>query len=211
MRAAANALRENGLKRREVIYLSKRYPPLLSRSSTDIKNALTFFRYQCGLQKDDVMPFISRYPAVLGLAVTDLQAKVTYLYQSLGGTPGMVKKFPAFFSFDLDTHIRPRAEFLRALGIDPLGNGLSFLLTTSVSEFTKAAGVKSQLFNEFQLAYLERWKRKKILEKGSADFANLRSAPLRIVPIEPAISTKSAKPTGGSTVEVVLDELDFGF
>ena len=36
----------------------------------------------------------------------------------------MLRRFPAFLSFDLELHTRPRAEFLRAMGVDPLVYGL---------------------------------------------------------------------------------------
>lgn len=55
MRAAANALRDNGLRRREVIFVAKRYPPVLGRSAADLKSILTFFRYQCGLRKVSIL------------------------------------------------------------------------------------------------------------------------------------------------------------
>ena len=72
----------------------------------------------------------------------------------------MLRKFPAFLSFDLERHIRPRAEFLRALGVDPLMNGLPYLVSASAVEIAYVTGVKVELFNKFQVAYPELWKNK---------------------------------------------------
>jgi hypothetical protein len=54
----------------------------------------------------------------------------------------MLRRFPSFLSFDLESHIRPRAEFLRAMKIDPLINGLSFLVNAPPKEIAYTAGVK---------------------------------------------------------------------
>lgn len=152
-----------------------------------------------------MIPFINRCPSIFGVEVADMQAKVNYLYQSLGGTPTMIRKFPSFFSYDLDTHIRPRAEFLRALGLDPLLNGLVYLLVTPAQELAKYAGVKVKLYNEFHTAYLDMWKMKKQKDAMS----RVTDAPLRIFPI-PATKVQEER-RFSDDLEAVLDDLDFEF
>ena len=77
----------------------------------------------------------------------------------------MLRRFPSFLSFDLEAHTRPRAEFLRALKIDPLINGLAFLVNAPPKEIAYTAGVRVELFNQFQSAYSEMWKKKVLQEK----------------------------------------------
>ena len=111
------------------------------------------------------MPFLYRYPAVLGAEVRDIEPKVEYLFQTLGGSQEMLRRFPSFLSFDLEAHTRPRAEFLRALKIDPLINGLAFLVNAPAKEIAHTAGVRAELFNQFQTAYSDMCKRKNLIEK----------------------------------------------
>ena len=113
----------------------------------------------------DLLPFLYRYPAVLGAEVRDIEPKVEYLFQTLGGSQEMLRRFPSFLSFDLEAHTRPRAEFLRALKIDPLINGLAFLVNAPAKEIAYTAGVRVELFNQFQTAYLDMCKRKNLIEK----------------------------------------------
>lgn len=114
----------------------------------------------------------------------------------------MIKRFPAVFSFDLETHIRPRAEFLRALGVDPLTNGLVYLITASIADLAQSAGVTSRVFTEFNIAYLDMWKR-----RGRRDEPQAVTAPLRSFPINQNDETRKFS----GSVDVVIDELDFGF
>jgi hypothetical protein len=118
----------------------------------------------------------------------------------------MIRKFPAFFSFDLDTHIRPRAEFLRALGVDPLMNGLVSLLTTSETELARSAGVSLRMFKEFDASYLDMWRKKKY--QDDLDFKTA-SSPLRSFPIASMQTDDVSRFT--NSVDAVFDELDFGF
>ena len=111
------------------------------------------------------MPFLYRYPAVLGAEVRDIEPKVEYLFQTLGGSQEMLRRFPSFLSFDLEAHTRPRAEFLRALKIDPLINGLAFLVNAPAKEIAHTSGVRAELFNQIQTAYSDMCKRKNLIEK----------------------------------------------
>lgn len=152
-----------------------------------------------------MVPFINKQPAIFGCDVRDLQAKTSYLYQSLGGTPSMIRKFPAYFSFDLETHTRPRAEFFRALNLDPLMNGLPFLVCSNINELAQAAGVQVKIFNDFNNAYLEMWR----MKKQQDELFKAVNAPLRSFPIVPIDGAEVNRFT--DSMDAVLDELDFGF
>jgi len=108
----------------------------------------------------DIVPLLSRFPAVFGFTINELEAKISYLYESLGGTPEMLRQFPAYLSFSVQSHVRPRAEFLRAIGIDPLFNGLVFLVSSTPEELSYSTGVKTETFSKFCAVFVE--KRKKI-------------------------------------------------
>ena len=51
MRAAGNALRTAGLRRREVLQIARRHPPVLGRDPTLLINLISFLRFNCGLHK----------------------------------------------------------------------------------------------------------------------------------------------------------------
>lgn len=117
----------------------------------------------------------------------------------------MIRKFPAYFSFDLESHIRPRAEFMRALNLDPLMNGLAFLVNCNINDLARAAGVQTKVFNDFNTAYLEMWRMRKLQD----DLFKPLNAPLRSFPIIPIDSDEVNRFT--DSMDAVLDELDFGF
>eukprot|EP00596_Hydrurales_sp_CCMP1899_P008451 CAMPEP_0119041926 /NCGR_PEP_ID=MMETSP1177-20130426/14213_1 /TAXON_ID=2985 /ORGANISM="Ochromonas sp, Strain CCMP1899" /LENGTH=640 /DNA_ID=CAMNT_0007008357 /DNA_START=219 /DNA_END=2141 /DNA_ORIENTATION=- len=166
MRAAGNALRTSGLAKSEVLLLTRRHPPVLGKNPDLLINLISFLRYNCGLSKSDLLPFFNGCPSVLGADIEDIEPKVDYLFQSLGGSQEMLRRFPSFLSYDLESHIRPRAEFLRAMKIDPLINGLSFLVNSPPKEIAYTAGVKLEFFNKFQNAYIDMWKKKDIQERS---------------------------------------------
>lgn len=161
MRSACNALRRVGLRRSDVVQLARRHPPLLRRPASDLQNLCMFLKLHVGVRKAELVPFIIRYPAILSAEIDDLLPKVQYLKEAMRGTPSMLKKFPAYFSFDLDTHIRPRAEFLRALGLDPLINGLPFLVNAQSVDLSYTAGMQADVFAQFKAAFGDMWRKKK--------------------------------------------------
>ena len=171
MRAAGNALRAAGMRRWEVLQLARRHPPVLGRDPVALVNLVSFLRFHCGMKKADLLAFLNRYPAVLAADVEDIEPKVNYLFQSLGGTQQMLRRYPAFLSFDLDTHTRPRAEFLRALSIDPLINGVGFLVAAPAREIAQLAGVGVELFEQFQTAFIEHQRRDKDIISESSSSA----------------------------------------
>jgi mTERF len=156
----------------------------------------------------DLLPFLHRYPAVLGSNVKDIEPKVEYLFQSLGGSQDMLRRFPSFLSFDLEEHTRPRAEFLRALKIDPLINGLAFLVTAPANEIAHTAGVRTELFNQYHSAYSE-MRRRKILQEQeltkTTASANGKEAKQKAFQFSTWMAHDS------SLEETLLDEMDFSF
>lgn len=166
MRLACNALRAAGLKRTEVIQLVKRYPPILSRDVVEMKDLISFIKYQCGLRKHDVAPFLYKCPNILDLSVVTAEAKIEYLYQCLGGSPMMLRNVPQYLLYDLNLYIRPRSEFLRAMGIEPLFRGLLFLVTATQKDVAYAAGVREEVLKKFCYAYNE------LMEKQNYDLYN---------------------------------------
>jgi hypothetical protein len=121
-----------------------------------------------GVRHAELVPILLKYPAMLSADVGELRAKVEYLKLNVRGTPAMLKRYPLYLSFDLDAHIRPRAEFLRALGVDPLVNGLHFLVNSPPAELSQAAGLAPDVFGQFKAAFLEMWKKKKRREDEAA-------------------------------------------
>ena len=156
----------------------------------------------------ELLPFLSRYPAVLGSEVKDIEPKVEYLFQTLGGTQDMLRRFPSFLSYDLEAHTRPRAEFLRALKIDPLINGLAFLVNAPAKEIAYTAGVRVELFNQFQCAYAEMWKKKAMKEKELNQNSVIikRDLEMRQEAFSSWMTDNNSNP-----VDMLLDELDFSF
>jgi hypothetical protein len=118
----------------------------------------------------------------------------------------MLRRFPSFLSFDLESHIRPRAEFLRAMKIDPLINGLSFLVNAPPKEIAYTAGVKLEFFNKFQSAYIEMWKKKYIQERSQQKSIRRNN----VISMRPVLETvgwkQSTKPE-----ESLYDEVDLSF
>jgi hypothetical protein len=149
-----------------------------------------------------------KYPALLGADLAAIEPKANYLFVSLGGSQEMLRRFPSFLSFDLEEHIRPRAEFLRAMKIDPLQNGLAFLVSAPAKEIASIAGVRVEFFNQFQAAYSDLIK-KKLNEKLEADKAGI-SLPATQADNRP-FQFSSSILEDSSSERTFLDELDFGF
>lgn len=154
------------------------------------------------------MPFLFKYPALLSADLTAIEPKANYLFVSLGGSQEMLRRFPSFLSYDLEEHIRPRAEFLRALKVDPLMNGLAFLVSAPPKEIADTAGVRVEFFNQFQAAYSD-LRKKKLNEKFEAEKAviNIRAAEAESRPFQFSSSILE----DSSSEKTFLDELDFSF
>ena len=120
----------------------------------------------------------------------------------------MLRRYPSFLSYDLEAHTRPRAEFLRALKIDPLINGLAFLVNAPAKEIAYTAGVRVELFNQFQSAYAEMWKKKALLEKANEE-ANIVDKRVDMKLREEQFSSWMKNDV--NPVDKLLDEFDFCF
>lgn len=172
MRSSANALRASGLRRIDVVHIIRVYPVILGKSATHIRDIISSLRYHCGLRKNDLHGFILRYPAVLDCVVTDIEPKIDYLYYSLGGTPSMLKNYPNYLVYNLDTYLRPRCEFLRAMGIEPLFRGLPFLVSASAADIAKVCGVRVEIYNQFAKAFIDMVANKKLEGLQAQDVSN---------------------------------------
>jgi hypothetical protein len=115
MQDVVAALTGEGLNHWEVVKLLRLNPALLSKPPAALRGSIFFFTQYCGLRNAELFPFLQKNSAILGADMATLMPKKDYLYKSLGGTPAMLKRCPAFLSYDLETHIIPRAEFVRAL------------------------------------------------------------------------------------------------
>lgn len=172
MKEVCNCLRANGLTRSEIGYLIRTYPSLLSKSAETLQDILFFLKSYCGFRKvslkiknvfrwfnelfpsqADFVPALSKFPNLLSVEVESLKPKVDFLYQSLGGSALMLRKFPGYLTYDLDDHIKPRAEFLRAFNINPMIKGLAFLVTASINDLAFTADVKVDVYKKFSSSY----------------------------------------------------------
>jgi hypothetical protein len=160
------------------------------------------------ITQSDLLPFFNGCPSILGADLKEIEPKIDYLFQSLGGSQEMLRRFPSFLSFDLESHIRPRAEFLRALKIDPLINGLSFLVNAPPKEIAYTAGVKVEFFNKFQSAYIEMWRKKDIQEKKQKSIRRNN-----VMTARPVLETVGwiKKTVSSDPGEALFDELDLSF
>jgi hypothetical protein len=157
MKNAANALLRSGMRRKDVIQLAKRHPTILSTNPQQLRDIMTFFKVKCGLRKSDLMSFFLRIPSIVSMDVASLYDKVEYLYANLGGNVHMLRRWPLYLTYDLDNDIRPRAEFVRACGFEPLFRGAPFLLTEKGSELSYSVGLKPEVYLGFKEKFMAMW------------------------------------------------------
>ena len=55
----------------------------------------------------------------------------------------------------MDTEIRPRAEFTKAVGLDPFFNGMPFLFNAPVEELAYATGNQPEVYTAFYKAFMQ--------------------------------------------------------
>jgi hypothetical protein len=91
-----------------------------------------------------------------------LKPKMDYLYQSLGGTPAILRRYPAYLSYDLNDCIRPRAEFLKAFNRSPVMLGLAFFLKASPLDLAAAAGVELEVYRKFTESFKKNLSKKNV-------------------------------------------------
>lgn len=185
MADAANSLLEVGFSKVDVVKLIKRCPVILGVTPTSLKGCAYFLKQYCGLQKVmvplylritrfdqcfalflisfnllqvELLPFVMKNPNILCMDITDLRQKVDYLFKSLGGSPAILRQFPSYLAYDLNSLIRPRAEFARAIEVDPLQYGLSFLLRSKTKDFAKSLEVEEKTFEKFRKIFVQKYK-----------------------------------------------------
>jgi len=115
----------------------------------------------------DLVPLLVKHPSVLKERAEDLRPKVDYLYESLGGSPDTLRLHPQYLSSDLDVLVRPRTEYLRLLGIDPMYQGMDFLLRSSAKEFSSRTGKSPDVFKKFTQVFVEQ-RRSRTTDASSA-------------------------------------------
>ena len=118
---------------------------------------MNVFKVKCGLRKSDLRPFILRLPGVLSMDAMKLAEKIEYLYDNLDGDVSHLRKFPTYLTYDLDSEIRPAAEFVRACGRPPLFNGLPFLFPRTSSDLSVSVGMKPEVYAGFKEKFMSMW------------------------------------------------------
>eukprot|EP01038_Epipyxis_sp_PR26KG_P008595 gene8595-11613_t len=162
MKTVVNTLLEAGFRESDIVRLLKLYPPLLEKGSISLKGSIYFLKQYCGFSKSELLTLLKKHPIVLGADISELQPKVDYLCKSLNSSPKILLKHPQYLSYQLDSHIRPRAELIRALGKDPLCNGLSFLTNTSDKDFAYIIGTTLDIYTKYRIMFQEKWKKQYI-------------------------------------------------
>ncbi len=157
MKNAANTLLRSGMRYKDVLLVAKRHPRVLTVESQQLKDVMNFFKVKCFLRKSDLKPFILRLPSILSMDATQLAEKVEYLYDNLEGDVSLLRKWPTYLTYDLDSEIRPAAEFVRACGRPPLYKGLPFLLTQTGSELSVSVGMKPEVYPGFKKKFMSMW------------------------------------------------------
>ncbi len=157
MKNAANALLRSGMRYKDVLLVAKRHPRVLTLEPQQLRDVMNVFKVRCFLRKSDLKPFILRLPGLLSMDAASLAEKVEYLYSNLEGNVSLLRKWPAYLTYDLDSEIRPAAEFVRACGKPPLFKGLPFLLTQTSSELSVSVGMKPEVYAGFKEKFMSMW------------------------------------------------------
>ena len=175
MRRSANTLLRSGIRKKDVIELAKRYPQILNVKDNQLGPLINWLKTKCFMKKSDVKTMILRFPAIVELSADDIETKVDYLYKILKGTPRLLTSFPRYLSYDLDKHILPRTESLRAIGADPVREGLPFVLKASTSKLAERVGVAEETFENYVHKF-EEINYKTLLEEKASEEARRNAA-----------------------------------
>lgn len=155
MQAVFSSLRSSGIRRDDIVFLVRRIPQILGMDPLSLRSLIAFLREECGLRKSDLAQFLITNPSFLTKDLHDLRNNLDYLFNSLGGTPTLLRGYPQYLLVDFSGHLEPRVEFLIALGVDPLLNGLPFLIQARDSDLARLAGVKVDFFEKFRIKWRE--------------------------------------------------------
>lgn len=86
----------------------------MSDAVSTLSPKIEYLRESLGLDFSTVGEMAVRSPGLLTLSVEkNLRPKVEYFLGEMGGDVGKVKEFPQFFSFSLESRIRPRFRVLK--------------------------------------------------------------------------------------------------
>merc|ERR1711998_41040 len=102
MKNAANALLRSGMRYKDVLLVAKRHPRVLTLEPQQLRDVMNVFKVRCFLRKSDLKPFILRIPGLLSMDAASLAEKVEYLYSNLEGNVSLLRKWPAYLTYDLD-------------------------------------------------------------------------------------------------------------
>ncbi|CAN8073338.1 unnamed protein product [Agarophyton chilense] len=125
-----------GLKYYEVSKIFRAFPHILTMDvKKDLIPVVDFLAYW-GIS--DVSRVVKRFPPILGNDIqTDTLPKLEYLVQELGLPMDELLRFPACFSYDLETRIMPRTQFAREMGCSVRMVGLSRVVSASDEDYCR--------------------------------------------------------------------------
>lgn len=112
---------------------------------------------------------------MLSSDIDSLKPKVDYFYNTLGGTPATLRRFPIYLSYDLESFIRPRTEFVKTFSKNPDKIGVEFLLRANSRDLCYFVGVSVEDFKRFSQSFTKS-KVNKTKSKKSAKFSSVRDA-----------------------------------
>ena len=103
-------------------------------------------KYNKDLSSIFIRNLFRRHPDLFLRSLGSMQAKITYLTRTLNRQLQKEKAFPLLLHYDHTTHIWPRCESLRAMGIKEYD--LVEAMTTSENEFCEKFEVSMELLAE---------------------------------------------------------------
>ncbi|GAQ86816.1 hypothetical protein KFL_003130050 [Klebsormidium nitens] len=113
-------------------------PRVLLTSVQGLEERVSFFE-RLGLSRHELAYMVEQFPDLLTYSVRgNFQPKVDYLVNEMGRPVDELVRFPRFFSFSLDTRIKPRHEGARAAGSFDRLVSISALLTPNDVRFREA-------------------------------------------------------------------------
>eukprot|EP00741_Cyanophora_paradoxa_P022597 tig00000248_g21822.t1 len=106
------------LSRHDLAQVIVKFPPLLARSRVGLERSLRYLKSR-GFLGPDLSALVRASPQILVLdPAANLEPKIRLL-RSHGYGPQEIVRFPPTLAYSLPSRIRPRLEYLRALGRDP--------------------------------------------------------------------------------------------
>lgn len=143
---------ELGLRKADVPRVCRAFPSLLGVDVQRQRRVVAFLR-EIGVV--NVARFATRLPPVLAYDVdADLRPKMAHLAASALSVYDVVR-FPAYFSYPLDTVIRPRTAFMETYDLPLTRFELKTLVTPADGKFaSRVVGAPPQEYAAFKAAFL---------------------------------------------------------